>query len=335
MDELFQKAVKQNEEMRKPWGAVPWKPDEPHPQPHYSFDKTTQTWAVPKAGSPHPNDGVDITLLALYSWNIDFMLPNAKPRMEAALAHLESMISKVSPSTAVVIFLQECIAEDLVTIGEKAWVRDRLYVTDVDNSFWASGHYGTTTLVDRRLHITSCFRAHYEKTRFERDAFCMDISLGKSKDKTVRLCNTHLESLAMEPPFRPPQMQLVSKFMHAKGIHGALAAGDFNAIQPFDQTLHSDNDLKDAYLELGGAEGNDEGYTWGQQAATTLRERFGCSRMDKVYFCGGLKLESFQRFGADIQLAEQEQRQKLEGLGFEKPWITDHLGVMAEVSIVE
>ncbi|KAL7626892.1 hypothetical protein AAE478_003666 [Parahypoxylon ruwenzoriense] len=337
MDKLIQKAIENNEVMAERVSSARWKPDEPHPQLYYTYDNNKQAWE-PAEDAPLPqglaSGRLGITRLALYSWNVDFMLPFPKPRMDAALDHLESLTSKLPPTTAAVVFLQECLEEDLATVGEKRWIREKFHVTDIDTMSWAS-YYGTTTLVDRHLDITSCFRVHYQKTRMQRDAFFVDISLGSSHPKTVRLCNTHLESLAYEPPYRPPQMQLVAKHMHAEGVDGALAAGDFNAIQPFDRTLHLENDLKDAYLELGGREDSEEGYTWGQQAATNLRERFGCSRMDKVYFTGSLKLHSFERFGADIQISDQSQRDEIVDLGFEKPWITDHLGIKAEVEVVD
>jgi tyrosyl-DNA phosphodiesterase 2 len=127
-------------------------------------------------------------------------------------------------------------------------------------------------------------------------------------------------------------MQVIASQMHADDVVGAVVTGDFIAIQPFDLSLHSDNGLKDAYLQLGGVENSDEGYTWGQQALPDLRQRFGCSRMDKAFFCGaGIKLLSFNRFGADVEVAEdkKEQRDQLVALGFEKPWVTDHLGIKA------
>ncbi|KAH9909621.1 Endonuclease/exonuclease/phosphatase [Xylariomycetidae sp. FL2044] len=334
MEQLFQEAVKRNEELKKPLDSVPWQPNQPHAQPCYSFSDTKQAWE-PLEAKKQNHAGHGFTQLTVYSWNIDFMLPHAESRMNAALGHLESRLSSLSHSTAAVIYLQECVASDLATVAEKKWIRDRFYITDLDTSYWASGFYGTTTLIDRRLPVQSCFRVHYEKTNMERDAFFVDVLLGSDQDKVIRLCNSHLESMAFDPPFRPPQVQLMAKYMHEAGVHGALAAGDFNAIQPFDKMLHADNDLKDAYLDLGGKEDTDEGYTWGQQAATVLRERFGCSRMDKVFFCGNLKLHRFERFGADILLSEDSERDELVGLGFEKPWITDHLGVMTEVSIVE
>ncbi|OTB18028.1 hypothetical protein K445DRAFT_315784 [Daldinia sp. EC12] len=344
MEELFKKALEHNEATKKPLSAVPWKPDQPYAQPFFTYDRSKQAWtpAEPKAlGNKDSRNGIN--RLRLYSWNIDFMLPFAKARMDAALEHLHELTSKLPSSTATVIFLQECVEEDLATIGEKEWVRDKFNVTNVDGRNWQA-YYGTTTLIDRRLDITSLFRVHYEKTRMERDALVIETALPSpvvgagagASSRTVRLCNSHLESLAVDPPLRPAQVRVLATHMRAPGVHAGLAAGDFNAIQPFDRTLHADHGLKDAYLELGGREDSEEGYTWGQQAATSLRERFGCSRMDKVYFTGtGLRLHSFERFGQDVLASGEEERKGIRELGFEKPWITDHLGVVAEFEVVD
>lgn len=193
---------------------------------------------------------------------------------------------------------------------------------------------GTITLLDRRLSIASSFRVHYSATRMERDVLITDIIL---QNRTIRLCNSHLESLALEPPYRIPQMKLIASYMHADGIDAAIAAGDFNAIQPFDTTLHSDNGLSDAYLEQGGHEADSTGHTWGQQAATVQRERFGTSRMDKVYYTPpqALKLLTFGTFGADVVVDIVEEAQELVKLGFEKPWVTDHLGVKAVFEVAD
>lgn len=166
----------------------------------------------------------------------------------------------------------------------------------------------------------------------DRDAFFVDVTIGPENRK-VRLCNTHLESMAFDPPFRPAQVELMARYLHEAGVHAALAGGDFNAIQPFDRTLHADNNLKDAFLESGGKEDTAEGFTWGQQAATALRAQFGCSRMDKVFFCGDVELVRFERLGQDVLVEGEEEGKAIVELGFEKPWITDHLGIMAEVEI--
>ncbi|KAI0883596.1 Endonuclease/exonuclease/phosphatase [Annulohypoxylon maeteangense] len=314
-------------------------PDHPSPQPYYAYNNSWQQADVSPLSETH--NGKSITRLSLFSWNIDFRIPYAKERMNTALDYLGDLLEKLPSTTASVIFLQECIAQDLRTIGDKPWVREKFYFTDINTSNWADD-YGTITLVDRRLTITSCFRVHYEKTRMGRDAFFIDILLDGSSSgqtKTIRLCNSHLESLAFDPPFRPPQVQVMAKYMHEDGVDGALAAGDFNAIQPFDKTLHSDNGLKDAYLELGGKEDSNDGHTWGQQASTEERDKYGLSRMDKVYFTGSLKLHKFERFGIDVQLdrneLELESEYIVSSYGYEKPWVTDHLGVMAEVEVVD
>src|SRR5205085_1541671 len=108
----------------------------------------------------------------------------------------------------------------------------------------------------------------------------------------LRLCNTHLESLPVRPTtVRSNQLVLCSAQLHAPNIHGGVVAGDFNAIQPFDRTLHVENDLIDAYLTLSGLEDSEDGYTWGYQSSEYSMRRFGPSRMDKVMFCGGVKVE--------------------------------------------
>jgi len=150
----------------------------------------------------------------------------------------------------------------------------------------------------------------------------------------VRICNTHLESLIADPPKRPHQLATAATWMHGSDVSGSVLGGDLNAIQPFDEKLHSDNDLLDAYLTLGGKEHSDEGYTWGQMAPTKLRNMFGCSRMDKLFFCGQLKLEKFERFGNGVEVAEESVKEALiREEGLEAGWVTDHLGVKAEFSI--
>ncbi|KAI1119482.1 endonuclease/exonuclease/phosphatase family protein [Nemania sp. NC0429] len=343
MDKRFQKAIQATQVLKKNPDALPWKLDEPWAQRFYSWDAEEEAWEPAynnTANDAHGNTSSDISALAVYSWNIDFMLPSAESRMEAALTHLEKLLSQQSSptTTAVVINLQECIPSDFVTISRQQWVRDRFYITDLDTSCWASGAYGVTTLIDRRLDIVSCFRVHYSKTEQERDALFVDVAIpaaGSSAQQRLRLGNSHLESLALDPPLRPSQVQIMSTYMRADSVSSAITTGDFNAIQPFDRSLHSDNGLKDAYLELGGREDDDEGYTWGQQALRDLRERFGCSRMDKAYFCGrDLRPLSFERFGADVEVHEDKKRQRdqLLSLGFEKAWVTDHLGIKAVFS---
>jgi tyrosyl-DNA phosphodiesterase 2 len=329
MEEVFRKAVAHNEASRKT--SVHWRPDQPHQQPYYTYDKTKKSWEPREAGEKRVKTST-IGRLALYAWNIDFMLPYANSRMEIGLRTLGELVSQVPTDTGVVIFLQECVDPDLETIANTPWIQERFVLTDLTSDNWASGHYGTTTLVDRRLlPLDALFRVHYLRTRMERDALFVDFTMRGGKK--VRLANSHLESLDQMPAMRPHQVEIIGECLHEDGIDAGIAAGDFNAIQDFDRTLHSDNGLKDAYLELGGQEDSDEGYTWGQQAATSLRERYGCSRMDKVFFRGALELKSFERFGKDVLLEDPEEIEDIVDLGFDKPWITDHMGIKAVFDI--
>ncbi|KAK8084501.1 hypothetical protein PG997_005772 [Apiospora hydei] len=344
MEELMQKAIQQSGVQKKPSELVPWKLDGPWPQAYYTWDAETEIWQPIKTEPAPPPANIEarsagITAIAHYSWNIDFMLPCAEARMGAALAHLEGLTSQLPATTAVLINLQETTPSDLITISQQPWIRSGFHMTDLDSSAWASGMYGTTTLVDRRLTVAACFRVHYAATQFERDALFVDVTAPAIAPRSVRFGNSHLESLALDPPRRPEQMRVAARYLPiTEELAGAVIAGDFNAILPFDATLHSDNGLKDAYLESGGREGAAEGMTWGQQAHPAARERFGLSRMDKAFFCGaGIKLQGFERIGADVVVGEdkQEQRAKVLQLGFEKAWVTDHLGIKATFSLVQ
>jgi tyrosyl-DNA phosphodiesterase 2 len=225
MNDIFSKAIKDSELLRKT--EVPWLLDEPFAQPYNVFDRKRSSWTAKTSHAQLVNQ-TRITTIALYSWNIDFMLPFGEVRMKTALDHLGGLVKDLAstPSIAPVIFLQECTPEDLITISSNPWVRERFILTDLDATYWATNHYGTTVLLDASLPVTSVFRVHYSQSRMDRDAFFVDVALGPdSGRKIVRLCNTHLESLAMDPPLRPAQVRLVAQYMHAEEVHAALAAG--------------------------------------------------------------------------------------------------------------
>ncbi|KAK8019031.1 Endonuclease/exonuclease/phosphatase [Apiospora arundinis] len=356
-------------------------------QSHYVFNHDAGTWEEEgQMGAATQCPRGYLSRLAVYSWNIDYALPFAPARMRTALEALEYVICgrfQTSPETAVVIFFQECVKSDLETLAESKWVRGRFALTELPSDAWNSWRtsgYGTTALLDRRLEGCGVFRVYYgAETQMRRDALFADVTFHSDtrpreenlfhRDvRTVRLCTTHLESLPDEtntPPLRARQMGMVADYLKKKARSGSagIVAGDFNAIQDFDRSLHAEHGLRDAYLEMGGREDCDEAYTWGQQAKTAERERFGCARMDKVLFfnpgvdtagsaCAGagagagdankdevIRLLRFERFGAGVELPAtteggEEQRAQLVDMGFDKPWITDHLGVMAEFDIV-
>ncbi|EFY91822.1 hypothetical protein J3458_001388 [Metarhizium acridum] len=141
------------------------------PSSYYTWDSDSEVWQpmIKSTTSPanHQAQFSAVTTLALYSWNIGFMLPFAEARMSASLAHLEEVTKQLASTTAVATNLQECHPSDLVNISQKQWAQER-------------------------FHMAATY--------------------------------PHLD----------------------EELAGAIIAGDFNAIQPFDATLHSNNDLKDA-----------------------------------------------------------------------------------------
>lgn len=315
--------------------SFPWTRDKPYAQPYFTYSLERNIWQSPGETSlPSPVSAADLHALVLVTWNIDFMLPLTSARMLSALSHVERLLfrsNSSSPSSPAIIFLQEMLVSDLQLLQSTPWIRQYFHMTDIDRTYWESGYYGTCTLIDRRLAIKEVFRVHYTATNMERDGLFVDIAV--QDEKVLRLCNTHLESLVADPPLRPAQLKVAAQYMHAPTVQASFLAGDLNAIQPFDRTLHSDNDLKDAYLELGGTEDNVDGYTWGQQAQTKFRDMFGCSRMDKVFYSGDVKLESLKRIGIDVEVEAEEDKHLLKQQGLEKGWVTDHLGLMAQFTM--
>ncbi|KAK5072683.1 hypothetical protein LTR51_005322 [Lithohypha guttulata] len=193
--------------------------------------------------------------------------------------------------------LNENLASDLEIIKSQSWVQDGYCVTDSSPEFWEHPY---------------------------------DLVIN---DKTLRLCSTHLESLVAEPPRRPGQLAAAAGFMREE--YASILGGDLNAIQPFDKSLHSENGLKDAYIENGGIEDAESGMTWGQMVSKVESQQIGLSRMDKLLFCGSLVLENFQTFGMDVQLKDPNVAEMLmQQDDLHRPWVTDHLGARGDFRLL-
>jgi tyrosyl-DNA phosphodiesterase 2 len=310
----------------------------PRPQDYWSVNKDG-TWQSASSSTPSRKAEAPVNpeLIRLVSWNIDVLVGYAEERMRAALIYLEKVVTSIPPETPVVVFLQEMGQSDLEQIREAEWIKNHFDITELDHRNWLSPLYGTTALVDRRLAITDVFRVPWI-SKFDRDGLFVDIAVTNKESihadkKVLRLCNTHLESLVADPPVRPLQLAAASPYLKEPNVVGALLAGDLNAIQPFDRTLHSDNGLKDTYLELGGQEDSDDGYTWGYQVPQWMKDKFGCSRMDKILLHGAVKPQSFERIGMGVKVAE-EAREEVEK-EVEGAWVTDHYGVMGDFRLME
>ena len=124
------------------------------------------------------------------------------------------------------------------------------------------------------------------------------------------------------PPLRPAQVKLASRYLKDPTVSGGVIAGDFNAIEDLDLSLHTVNGLQDAYLDADKEESAEEGWTWGMQSMYGQGEKYGCKRMDKILFCGGARVKGIERFGMGIKTPE------INGVSL---FVTDHLGLMAEI----
>jgi tyrosyl-DNA phosphodiesterase 2 len=313
------------------------------PQPLYIFD--ANKWR-PLHSSIRSPPSLSQTLspfhsLHLITWNIDFMAPYPQARMSAALAHLHTLVDRIPTTSAIVIFLQEMqesheiqptehTASDLSQLQDAAWVRDRFNMTDLDARRWRS-RYGTVTLVDRRLDVKYVGRKPFT-SEYGRDALFVDVGLGGENEAQVcRLCNVHLDS--MVGAWRPLQWKALAKLLQPQAdpkgnenIAASIVAGDCNANQLRDRTEPQDNGFKDAYLECGGVEGDEEGATWGFHS--THWRRYGRQRLDKVAFWGDVAVQSLERIGVQVKVEEERVAQELEMLG-KLPYATDHYGLMA------
>lgn len=310
-------------------------------QPYYSYNCGAWREVInDPAAKMAPKAPSEMRLL---TWNIDFLSGGGDIRMHAALNLLEQEIDNSSTGGPIVIMLQEMDLSDLQQIQASKWIRDRFYITDISNKNWADERYGTTTLVDKNLVIQQTFRTYYD-SKFGRDALFVDIAVAptlepsstmndESSFRTLRIANTHLESLVASPPLRPAQVAAAAYHLQAPEVYAGILAGDLNAIEDFDRTLHVENELKDAYLALGGVEDAEGGYTWGYQSEEQSMRRFGPSRMDKILFCGGVRVGSLKRIGVGAKV-EEGRRSELRGLTRGLEWITDHYGLMATVMIV-
>ncbi|KAL4862445.1 hypothetical protein BDV12DRAFT_43177 [Aspergillus spectabilis] len=331
-------------------------PDQPSTQDFYYFDLTADPprWypasILTAAHQASPDEGNSLHLI---TWNIDFQAPGPIERMSAALYHLEELLSRHDkingPPT--VIFFQEMVASDLKLIQQTPWVQKQFYITDLSGSNWKAS-YGTSTLVDRRLALQRVFRVPYALSRMQRDGLFADINI---HDSVIRLCNTHLESLASGNAVRPVQLKVASKFMHGTARssstgpsgeqnllpipHAAILAGDLNAFAPQDAITPTECGLQDAFSVLGGQDGADDSFTWGKQNPDWMANKFPCGRLDKVLFCGGAEVLGLTKIGEGLKTTVDTQTSDEDNLDlgsgrFAEVWVTDHYGLSADFRIL-
>jgi tyrosyl-DNA phosphodiesterase 2 len=307
-------------------------------QPYYTF--SDGFWAPNISPTPAlaAFKGEGLKSFRVITWNIDFMTLEPRARMSSALEYLETLVDTVPKSSAIVIFLQEMtdsntehehLANDLRQLKNAPWIQERFYLTDIDKSRWKNS-YGQTTLIDRRLLVSSVSRLPFI-SEFSRDALLVDICLVSEEPKFLRLSNVHLDS--MTGSMRPIQWKALASFLQRpeEGIEASIVAGDCNTTQPRDRTEPQENGFKDSYLELGGIEDDLTGATWGFQSLDA--KRWGPSRLDKQVYCGKVHVNSLERIGVGVEVQDELARMKLVERGA-VTFVTDHYGLMGDYTIL-
>lgn len=249
-------------------------------------------------------------------------------------------------------------ADDLGQLAAAPWVRARFHASDLLTTQHWRVPYNVVTLVDRRLVIARVARFPFV-SEFGREALLVDVALrprggggeGEAAAATttavLRVCNVHLDSMGDRSRLRAIQWKACAKYLQEEhdeaggGVVVGLLAGDCNANNVDDETYPMENGFRDAYLELGGEEGDYDGHTWGPHSRGT---RFPHRRMDKVCFwqreeaVGGgrppLELKALERIGVGLRVEDEAaSRELIEERGLD--FVTDHYGLMVDFEIEE
>jgi len=276
------------------------------------------------SGEKNPINGRLPSTLRLLTWNVDFLTENASERLGAALGHIQRDVFRCRAGEGpepCCILLQEVHIEAFHVILDNEWVRQHFAIAPVSPDKWPPhAEYGNVTLVSRTIPISEVWSLEFESSAMSRNALLVDLKLSESDSDsrvvTLRVANTHLESLSLGEKVRPVQMGLIAKLLKEKGIDGGIVGGDMNAIGASDAGIARSVGLVDSWK---GREEDEEGYTWGYQTS----EEYPPGRLDKILFTPGRRIEV--------------EEPKMIGVGVttvDDIWVSDHYGLITTVRML-
>ena len=279
------------------------------------WSSTESRWTREYDPPSHSTPYVDIV-----TWNVDFKGgPVAADRVSCILDHLRDVILPNGPQTAVIL-LQELNRFSFPALLEHSWVREHFAVTPPGARSWPGG-YGIATLVSRKLQVGNARMLGFHKTRMGRTAVFVDVPLQRQDEHsddsdrgaTVRIANTHLESLTDEERARPAQLQAIADMLRAPGAYAGVVGGDMNMVGRADQDIHEAAGLRDA-----GTDGP-ESLTWGFQPRTG---RWAPKRLDRVFYTPvpGFVVDPVKVIGKGLKTERGE-------------WASDHYGLLTRISL--
>lgn len=133
---------------------------------------------------------------------------------------------------------------------------------------------------------------------------------------TVRIANTHLESLPQGGHARPEQLAAIGQILREAGVGAGLVGGDMNMISQSDMHIHTDAGLCDAYNGPESA----QGHTWGYQPPRQYPPR----RLDRIFYVDNascrIRVDHPERIGVGLQTVH--------GL-----WLSDHYGLLTRIGV--
>ena len=260
--------------------------------------------------------------IRIVSWNVDFMAVGAADRVACVLDHLKNVII-AGHAQHTVILLQELKAVSFNTVLESAWVREHFAIAPPNPGYWPGG-YGLATLVSRDIPIEKAQILQFDQTTMGRAAIFIDVPLqtgtdantndgiNSAKSASIRIANTHLESLADGERARGVQLNGIAAMLRQPGVHAGLVGGDMNMILPADQRIHKAAGLQDA-----GAD-EPEANTWGYQP----KRRYPAKRMDRVFYTPdqGLVVGPVEVVGKGFKTEKGQ-------------WASDHYAIQTTVAL--
>ncbi|EIN04876.1 hypothetical protein PUNSTDRAFT_92315 [Punctularia strigosozonata HHB-11173 SS5] len=253
------------------------------------------------------------------------MQQGTKPRLAAALAHLRNGVFKCADGGApepCCILLQEVHEGAFSVIMEDDWIRNHfVLVPEGPNMFPI--YYGQVTLVARTIPVQRAYSLEFQETRMGRTALFVDVLMSVPTSEgwrrsTMRIANTHLESLPEGFEMRPIQMSLISRALQEGNLAGGIVCGDMNVIRREDESLAEDAGLQDAW---NGKRGDKSGHTWGYQP----RGRFPPGRLDRIFFTKnvGFNVDEPTRIGEGVRWGPGPT-----------DYVSDHFGLLTTVSVL-
>ncbi|KAJ4477181.1 Endonuclease/exonuclease/phosphatase [Lentinula aciculospora] len=270
--------------------------------------------------------------LQIITWNVDFQAGRVNERIVGAIDYLKNVVLKGNSPPHCIILLQEVHSKALPVLLAHPWIQRYFFITPIDNLKWPIPNiYGNVTLIERSVSIKEAGILYFAQTAMSRTALVTDIRLAPlepeiyrgRRDLTIRIVNTHLESLKEgdSVEFRADQLDICAKLLRMEDppAYGGVIGGDFNAIDEDSAEQIHDRRLLDPGEPSGLADPKDS-HTWGFHETKTLK--FPTCRMDKIVFTprGELTLDPPMIFGQDARTEEEE-------------WVSDHYGLLTKLSV--